>query len=691
MSGSNSTVSLTLQIKGQQAAQEIKRISDQQVQATTKINTQWTQIGSAQAKFVNTARAGTRETINTARAGDQVLRTNRMLEGVLRQQSIQTKLQSQLLKQQVGSAQQLANWAKQVEQSSKRTHQSTRETMSLWQKGSAIGGAVIGAGYALQQPIKRTVDYDRDLHYAAQKLSDSPTEWIGTKNWLNKIVVGNAINGGVDRDQSFLAMDALISNGAYNDNDLQKMKSNLAKAHFEAGKSALASGGDILDFAQVGVAAKSRNLNESKVQAMVIKADDLGAMSAKDIAKALPAQLGKLSVDKVNSERAVAQLIALNEIAMKTAGTSGEADTNVQNFLGKMYSSDTIERLKKKQSIDLPDRYALGKNKGKTDFDVFYDVADEILAKDKKMQAIVKKMVAAKSDSQAQAILETQQGVYEQSGLAAILPDQQALMTLVAIKRYKKQWDEMTNTALTKGEETRDLKYNYNKTELASVGINSFDVTRKNAEYQTLQDSTKLLGDMGQKVAEVTNKYPALITAMGATELALKTLAVAAGGAVLGQMVGGKGIVGATGAGAAGTATKAVGAGSAVGGVAAVYAGSQLIKPIDDAGYNLVSGILAEIGIGSGGERPDFVQMAIEQSKAQQASAEEKSNQLITEQQKQNALSQELINKLNTLINVTGQKPAIDFSGGLLGALSQNAAAEEKRHGAPNVPLIFKR
>ena len=133
MSG-NSTVSLTLQIKGQQAAQEMKRISDQQVQATNKINTQWTQIGSAQAKFVNTARAGTRETLNTARAGDQLLRTNRLLEGVLRQQSIQTKLQNQLLRQQVSSAQQLVNSAKQVEQSTKRTHQSTQQTVSLWQK-----------------------------------------------------------------------------------------------------------------------------------------------------------------------------------------------------------------------------------------------------------------------------------------------------------------------------------------------------------------------------------------------------------------------------------------------------------------------------------------------------------------------------------------------------------------------------
>lgn len=691
MSGSNSTVSLTLQIKGQQAAQEMKRISDQQIQATTKINTQWTQVASAQAKFVNTAKVGTRETLNTARAGDQLLRTNKMLEGVLRQQSIQTKLQSQLLKQQVSSAQQLVSSSKQVEQSSKRTYQSTQQTMSLWQKGSVIGGAAVGAGFALQQPIKRTVDYDRDLHYAAQKLSDSPTDWNGTKDWMNKIVVGNAINGGVDRDQSFLAMDALISNGAYNDNDLQKMKSNLARAHYEAGKSALASGGDILDFAQVGVAAKSRNLNESKVQAMVIKADDLGAMSAKDIAKALPAQLGKLSIDKVNSERAVAQLIALNEIAMKTAGTSGEADTNVQNFLGKMYSSDTIERLKKKQSINLPDRYAAGKNNGKTDFDVFYDVADEILAKDKRMQAIVKKMVAAKSDSQAQVILETQQGVYEQSGLATILPDQQALMTLVAIKRYKKQWDEMTDTALTKGEQTRDLKYNYNKTELASVGINSFDVTRKNAEYQTLQDSTKLLGDMGQKVAEVTNKYPALITAMGASELALKALAFSAGAAALAQLATNKKVDVPN----LPNTTNGGGKGSKVGGLlkaaglgALVYEGANgLVKGLD-LGVEAVTGYKPE--------RRSAIEMYADSHKENQQELIQQQEKwfapLIDKQDKQNQLSQELINKINTLINVTGQnKPTINFSGGLLGAISENAAAEEKRHGASNIPLYLQR
>ncbi|MFH4134614.1 hypothetical protein WAI79_19575, partial [Acinetobacter baumannii] len=92
----------------------------------------------------------------------------------------------------------------------------------------------------------------------------------------------------------------------------------------------------------------------------------------------------------------------------------------------------------------------------------------------------------------------------------------------------------------------------------------------------------------------------------------------------------------------------------------AAYTGYQIFKPIDDAGYSMVSDVLAKVGIGSGGERPDFVQQAIEQSKAQQASAEEKSSQLIAEQQKQNQLSQEMINKINTLINVTGQNKTIN-------------------------------
>ena len=49
-----------------------------------------------------------------------------------------------------------------------------------------------------------------------------------------------------------------------------------------------------------------------------------------------------------------------------------------------------------------------------------------------------------------------------------------------------------------------------------------------------------------------------------------------------------------------------------------------------------------------------------------------------------NQLSQEMIGKLNSLISVTQQNKPIPFSAsGLLGDITNHAAAEEKRHGAP--------
>lgn len=699
MSWKNTTVSLTLQIKGN-AGQEMKKISDQQIQATTKINQQWTQIGSANAKFVQTAKAGTQATVNTARAGENLLRTNRMLEGVLRQQSIQTKLQSQQLKQQQSSAQQMANWMKQTEQSSKRTQQHTQQTtknMSLLQKGAMVGGAIVGAGMVLQQPIKRTVDYDKDLHYAAQKLSDNTGDWKNTKKWMNTIVVGNAVNGGVERDQSFLAMDALIANGAYNDKNLDKVKSNLAKAHYEAAKSALASGGDILDFAKVGLAAKGRNLDEGRVQAMVIKADDLGSMSAKDLAKVLPAQLGKVAVDKVNGERQVAQLVALNEIAMNTAGDANEAATNVNNFLGKMYSDDTNQRLKKDHSINLPKRYAEGKNQGKTDFDVFSEVVDEIIAKDKNVQDLVAKLAKAKTNDEKKALLETQQAIFEQSGLATILPDMQALMALVASKRYGGGWDVMTQAALTEGAKARDTKYAYNKEELAAYGVNAFDVTQKNAEFETLQGTVGALGEMGTKVAELTAKYPTLVTAMGSAELALKTLAVAAGGAAITQAVtGGKG---------GGILTKAGGAvktgGSVVAGAAKFAGPAAAVAGAGAVGYGVGTGIRSAYMTTETGQKFDdwmgenitktLALFGNDNAKAA-LDAQAKYDQMIAEQQTNNQYSKELIGSIKTLINVTSQnKPVINMPGSpLMQSMSSNSANEEKRHGAPPAYLMRK-
>ena len=600
------------------------------------------------------------------------------------------------LRQQVTASNQLRQNLQQAGQAQRNQTANAQNAAggSGWgAKAAAVGGAVIGAASVLQEPIQRTVNYDRDLHYASQKLSNNSEDWKTVKNWMNSTVVDNAKKGGVNRDQSFLAMDSLIATGVYNDDNLEKMKGNLAKAHFEAAKSALASGGDILDFANVGAAAKSRGLDESKAQAMVIKADDLGAMSAKDLAKVLPAQLGALPADKVNGERQFAQLVALNEVAMNTAGDANEAANNVKNLLTKMYSDDTNKRLKKDYKIDLPQLYAKGKDAGKTDFDVLNRVVDSILAKDQNAKSLVAKIKSAGDDKDKLNILKTQQGIFEQSGLAAILPDMQSLMALVAANRYGDNWEKMTNVAMTEGVQTRDLKYQYNQKELASYGFNAADVVSKDGEFQTLQSTVQQLGKMGTTVAELTDQYPGLTKAMGAAELALKALAVAGAGAAVGSLVAGRG--------GAGTAAAGAGAAAAAGGALTLTAGQVMLSGA--LGYGIGTQIRdAYMQTETGQKFDDFLGEKIAQlwqympdfvggdTARESVEAQAKYDEMIAQQEAQNQkieeqtqLSKDLSNKLSTLITVTQQnKPVVNINGGsLVDQISQHAAKEEKRHG----------
>ncbi len=167
MSSKNTTVSLTLQVKGSQASQELKRLADQQITDTKKINDQWNRIDTAQKSSVNTAKAGTQAARDTARAGDQLLQTQRATETVLRTQKGHSQQQAQLLKQQQNNAQQLAAQMKKVEQSSLETQRHTQNTFSLWQKGAALATGAVATGAVISTAMQKPRDYDQQLTYIA--------------------------------------------------------------------------------------------------------------------------------------------------------------------------------------------------------------------------------------------------------------------------------------------------------------------------------------------------------------------------------------------------------------------------------------------------------------------------------------------------------------------------------------------
>lgn len=702
MSGSNSTVSLTLQIKGQQAAQEMKRISDQQVQATTKINTQWTQIGSAQAKFVNTARAGTREAMNTARAGDQMLRTNRMLEGVLRQQSIQTKLQSQLLKQQVGSAQQLANWAKQVEQSSKRTHQSTKETMSLWQKGTAVAGGAVAGGAIVSNALQKPRDYDQQLTYIAATATGgqnmSATDRLAARSQLNDYIKAAVRTGGGTRDDAAAAANTLIASGKYE-------LDTVAPALNAAVKTAFSTDAAVTDAATLTVRMQDFGITDLQGgHDIAVRGGQLGSFEYKDQAKWLAQQMAAARASGYSGNKGFIELVAMNQVAMSTAGTADEAGNNLVNLLTKLSSREfsksigdsvvpragdptkTEGKKKPKQVFDWSTYAIQQREQGVYGVEAFVKLLDRQLAGDKQYQRL-QKMAQKGTSDERKAAIEDMSNIAMGSQLGEIIADRQALMAALSVV-YKKDELNSLRKELSNASGTVDADSSVvRQTEWAKdLAMQQEKLFAQSKAYDAVSES---LSNAKDRVVDWARGNEELAASAYGASVGVAALGAAAGIAAV--MGGGKSVLGgaakAAGGGAAGAATSAGGGLVKTAGVAAAgYLGYELFKPLDDFFYGKVASLF-----GASEDRPDFVQMAIDQSKAQQASAEEKSNQLIAEQQKQNALSQELINKLNTLISVTGQKPAIDFSSGLLGALSQNAAAEEKRHGAPNVPFLLQR
>lgn len=702
MSGSNSTVSLTLQIKGQQAFQEMNRFNNQQIRANTTINTQWTQISSTQARFVNGAKAGTQATMNTARVGEQLLRTNRMLEGVLRQQSIQTRIQSQLYKQQVGSMQQVANWARQVEQSSKRTHQSTQQTMSLWQKGTAVAGGAMAGGMYFSNALQKPRNYDQQLTYIAATATGgqgmTPEARLAARGQLNEYIKAAVRGGGGTREDAAEAANALIASGKYELN-------NVAPALNMAVKTAFATNAAATDAAALTVRMQDFGVNDlQRGHDIAMRGGQLGSFEYKDMSKWLAQQMAAARVVGYSGEKGLVELVAMNQVAMKTAGTADEAGNNVVNLLAKLSSrefsksiSDAVVaqsgdptksdgKKKPKQVFDWGAYSVQQREQGVYGVEAFVKLLERQLAGNAQYTKLQKQAMSSNPAS-SKAALEDMSNIAMGSEIGEIIADRQALMAALSVvynkdtlNNLRKQLPNAAGTVAVDSAMIREAPW------AKDIAFEQEKLFAQSKAYDAVSGS---LGDLKETLSKTAAENENLAGVTYGAAVAVGGLALAAGAAAFTlRGMGGK-VPGLPAGTRGGLASKATNVAKTAGLVGAAYTGFELFKPIDDAGYKTVSDLLAKIGIGSGGERPDFVQQAIEQGKAQQASAEEKSSQLIAEQQKQNQLSQEMINRINALINVTGQNKPMVFNGGgsLLDAISHNAETQEARHGAPPVYL----
>ncbi|TCM61860.1 hypothetical protein EC844_12614 [Acinetobacter calcoaceticus] len=763
----NTTVSLTLQIRGN-AGRELTRISEQQVRSTTKINQQWTQIGNAQARFTNTARAGASATRDTSRASDQLLRTNRLLEGVLRQQAIQTRIQSQSLRNQTRDYQTQLNSLRQQVAEANRLRQQL-EQAGRANRGAGGGGGgmqttagIVGGTYAGGSIVSNYLDDPRqymkqislatDTSLAGKKLSVKA--FNNKSNEMEGFVRQSAIQGGSTPQQLVQALNTLVASNVYEFDELKNVL-------MQVSRTAFAGGANPDDIALMTIAQRNfglTNLGQANDQAM--KAGQLGSFELRDMARYMPDLLTQGRNAGYIGDKGYRDLLSMMQLSKKTAGTAEGAAVNMSDLLGsfsqyhlglsfakhiKVQKGDPIAAYgvsKKRKGFDWPTYATNMREQGVGEV----EAAAILMNRQMENSPLYRKyrdkaQVALKSNNNAEYLENVQAAtqIAAQAEVGKIFHNKQALMAFMGVTMnmesggFKDQLDQ----GIKDSNGAIDMSHTWQAAQEYAKD-NSFDTSRFNAKVDVYNGNAGWLGDLKQGLADFASSNAGVAAAASAAVVGLTAVAAAGGIAALAMRGGG----GAATAGAAGASqfsrvmpwlkkaaipiTVAAGAygiydtatddslsqyqknvkqagivggtgGAIAGGIAGAKLGAlggaaigSIVPVVGTAAGAAVGGALGGIAGGIGGWwAGDKGGEAFGEYFNEQHGIMEEQNQLI-EQQSQ--YTQQLLGKMDNLISATNNiKPTVNFGGGsLLDMMSNNAATQEKRHGAPTIPFMLQ-
>lgn len=333
MSGSgraNTTVSLTIQLRGN-GADALRRAGADQLNTTRRVNQQFTQINTQQTRYLNVQRQSTQQMQQTARAGQNLLGSHQTLVNVLRRE----------IEQQRTLVQQL----RQAEQASQRIRQNAEQTANRWQKAKEFAGGIAAAGAGLaagasvvSSSLETPRQYDELLTYitatATAGKNLTPQQRLQEKRTYDSYVRQAVRYGGGTREASAQALDKINSSGVIADKDyLENLKMSSKVAFATDAKGA--------DAGQMTVSMTTFGVKDlQKGHDIAIKGGQLGSFEYKDLAKYLPQQMGSASNLGYSGEDGLIKLVALNQLAKRSASSSDDAGNNVVNLLAKLSSQD---------------------------------------------------------------------------------------------------------------------------------------------------------------------------------------------------------------------------------------------------------------------------------------------------------------------------------------------------------------
>ncbi|EIO1136778.1 phage tail tape measure protein, partial [Escherichia coli] len=398
-----------------------------------------------------------------------------------------------------------------------------------------IGGGIAAGAAIMAQPVKKQMSYERQLAMMANTaFSDGGLE--GRKAGLEqmKSSIRNAVTyGGGTKEDAAETLDALLKDGGISFDTASKWLPELMKY-------ATASGASATDLANVMLKGKKtfgfRDEDISTVLNMAIAAGKEGSFELSDMARWLSSQLGSASAAGMKGKDDFVKILALNEAAAITAGSSDEAGNNVFNLLAKLTSHD-IETAAKSidyngKGIDFSGTLVQAREHGLDPIDALSSLIDKIVASDKRFQELQKKLASARDKGEQTAVYDSMAKLLEGFGVGKLVADQQALKALLAYRNnpeYRKKVEDAVNQqrTLPEGQRAGDVDFNF------ISGLNDFKTEQaKNTLEFSQMDGVKKLADASGTVADAISwageKFPGLTTAVVTATTAIKAMTAAA-------------------------------------------------------------------------------------------------------------------------------------------------------------------
>lgn len=397
--------------------------------------------------------------------------------------------------------------------------------------GKAIGAAVVGfqAGKMVFQPhMERMLDYDTKLAHMANVgyAGKSVAERIAGKADLDKVILGSTRAGGGTRDEAIDTLQKLLGSGVVSDQDAKTMLPAIMKA-------ATASGSSPDQIADIGIRSMQNMGFEAsdlpRVIDMAIKSGNVGGFELKDMAKWLPAQMAEAATLGMKGDKGFAQLLALNQASITTAGSTDSAGINVSNLLNKINSRDTQLDFKN-QGIDLTGSLQNAIGKGVDPITAFSMLVDRVMSKDKNYLAMEKKRQSSTSSAEQAEILEKQLQLAEGTAIGKVLQDRQARGAFLGFKKQGATYRNQVDDVLANSAGTTDSNFAVMSESPGFKRQQSLNDSL-NAQNEVMQKLVPTLNSYWDVTSSLAREYPLLNAAVEGGKITVTTLGAAAGSA----------------------------------------------------------------------------------------------------------------------------------------------------------------